>query len=113
MIFIACCNGDVNGDHSLDLSDAIFTLNDLFGGGPESVRFACADECSLTAEDCARLASMLPDLEFGRSVAESYLTTWGGGQKALATYSADGTVVISPESQFNVEGIAEELDCGG
>jgi hypothetical protein len=85
----------VNGDHALDVSDAIFTLQYLFLGGPEPVPIAHADECSLTAEDCNSLAGMLPDLEFGRFVAGSWLTNWAGSNKSLATLSADGTITIS------------------
>ncbi len=32
-----CCNGDVNGDASIDISDAVYILNYLFSGGVEPI----------------------------------------------------------------------------
>jgi hypothetical protein len=39
-----CCNGDVNGDGSIDISDAIYLLSRLFTGGPPPVDIECVDE---------------------------------------------------------------------
>ncbi len=43
---VATCNGDVNGDKSRDLTDAIYMLNWLFSGGPEPVALACESKDS-------------------------------------------------------------------
>ncbi len=32
-----CCNGDVNGDASIDISDAVYILTYLFSGGVEPI----------------------------------------------------------------------------
>jgi hypothetical protein len=36
---VACCNGDVNGDHSINLADAVYILQYLFSNGPAPVAF--------------------------------------------------------------------------
>ena len=52
-----CVDGDVNGDSSLDLSDAIYTLQHLFEGGPAPI--ACA-QTSTSMELESVLAQFLP-----------------------------------------------------
>ena len=41
-------NGDVNGDEKLDLSDAVYTLQHLFMGGPAPVPIECPPPCEGT-----------------------------------------------------------------
>lgn len=36
-----CCNGDVNGDGNMDLSDAIYMLTYLFADGSEPLAIKC------------------------------------------------------------------------
>ncbi len=44
VVFPAIENGDINGDWSLDMSDAIGLLLYLYVGGPAPVPMACGDE---------------------------------------------------------------------
>ena len=81
---LACCNGDMNGDHQLDIADPVYLLSHLFAEGPAPVAFAA---CTQTPEECA-------DLEFGRFVAGSYVSTSTAG-KMLTTFGAGGSVVVS------------------
>jgi hypothetical protein len=53
-------NGDVNGDGTKDLSDAIYLLRFLFTGGPPPV--AIAQEGGLTGDEIALLREVLPHL---------------------------------------------------
>ena len=46
-------SGDVNGDRSVDLADAIYLLNYVFQGGPEPVPLAAAEVCDFSEQDCA------------------------------------------------------------
>jgi hypothetical protein len=48
---VACCNGDVNGDHSLNLADAVFILQHLFNNGPGPAPLDCR---------CPRFIGRLP-----------------------------------------------------
>ena len=46
---IPCGNGDVNGDGSVDLADAVYILQYLFGGGPEIVPLSQVSQHRLPA----------------------------------------------------------------
>lgn len=97
---MACCNGDANGDRAIDLSDPIYLLYHLFAGGPAPV--AVAESSCLTPEECSSLASMLPDLEFGRRIAGSWVTRFGNPPMiATATITADGCYNTCSEDMFN------------
>ena len=89
-------NGDVNGDGSRDLTDAIYMLTWLFRGGPDPVPLACAQEGGvLTPEQAEILGHLslvdLPIDEVGNTARTIRMTgvnlqvvnglgvTWGNG----------------------------------
>ena len=99
---VATENGDVNGDDEINVSDPVYLLNWLFGDGPAPVPVACADPVDLVARVSA-LEEVHAAQEFGRRVAGTYFVTFGtprGPLKGLLTVVSDGSVLLSPQSQY-------------
>lgn len=90
---VAYCTGDVNGDKELNIADPVSLLNHLFLGGPAPVAFAA---CRQTQEEC-------DELEFGRCIAGSYISTTELG-KMLTTFGANGSIVVSSNKSWNAHG---------
>jgi hypothetical protein len=90
---LACCNGDTNGDHTVDITDPLYLLNYLFIEGPAPVAFAASAQ---NPEDGA-------DLEFARCIAGSYISTTAVG-KMLTTFGANGSIIASSNEGWNAHG---------
>jgi hypothetical protein len=115
-----CCNGDANGDGSINIGDAIHLLVYLFRNGPPPVAFACCDDLEGRYADLAqRLAGLeetvaghdqllSEDLTFGLRAAGSWSVTLPGvGQRILLSFHPDGTFTSVDRADFKVGGGAD------
>ena len=91
---------DINDDGETDIRDAVYLINYLFAGGP--MPLACAQPMDLEARVSA-LEEACPSQKFGRRVAGTYFVNFGsplGSFKGLLTVVSDGSVLLSPQTQY-------------
>lgn len=98
----ACYAIDANGDGEVDISDPVYILTWLFGGGEEP-RVCLAQPCS---------DDFLEELRFGHRVAGTWVVGAPGQPPyAILTFGADGTAVSNDANDFT-GGLAPGLTPG-
>src|SRR4029434_5083481 len=109
----ASSNGDVNGDGSIDIADAVYTLLHLFKGGPAPV--ACADTPELTARvdaletGAADLRAEVANLAATRSRTVFWLRNFMVGYRFSCSAAQANQEVIAPVFFADVGGLPDTM----